>query len=183
VSDLVPEKPYPTGVEAWRTSKSGLKIFLRAIKPGDKALYRVFLQSMSDQSVNFKFFRSIRATDDFLQKMVELDYARQMGILALSGEGPEDMILGMSRYNLNREEGTAEVYFGVRDDFQNRGIGRELLTHLTAVARKRGLKGFTAQVMVDNRHMLRLFRSLEGKGYKIKRRMEAGVFYLEMTFV
>jgi ribosomal protein S18 acetylase RimI-like enzyme len=183
VNDEATEKPYPTDVEAWRTTKSGLKIFLRAIRPGDKPLYKVFLEAMSDQSVYLKFFRSIRATDDFVQKMVEVDYTRQMGILALSGEGVEDRILGMSRYLLDQDVGTAEVYFGVRDDFQNRGIGRELLTHLTAVARKRGLKGLTAQVMVDNRRMLHLFRSLEGKEYKIERRMEAGVFYLDMTFI
>ncbi len=183
MSDPVPEKPYPRDVEGWRTTKSGLKIFLRAIRPGDRPLYKVFLESMSDQSVYLKFFRSIRATDDFVQKMVEVDYARQMGILALSGEGTEDKILGMSRYTLSQDDGKAEVYFGVRDDFQNLGIGRELLAHLTAVAKKRGLKGFTAQVMVDNRRMLHLFRSLEGKEYQIERSMEAGVFYLNMAFI
>ena len=183
MSDPVPEKDYPKDVEAWRTTKSGLDIFMRALKPGDRALYKVFLESMSDQSVYLKFFRSIRPTDDFVEKMVEVDYDRQMAILAFKGEGETEEILGMGRYIMNKDDGTAEVYFGVRDDYQNRGIGKELLRHLVAVGRKRGLKGFTAQVMVDNRRMLHLFRSLEGKEYKIERRMEAGVFYFDMAFI
>jgi ribosomal protein S18 acetylase RimI-like enzyme len=176
-------KSYPIDVETWRTTKSGLKIFLRALKPEDKPLYKVFLGAMTDQSVYLKFFRSIQATDDFVQKMVEVDYTRQMAILAVSGESEGDKILGMGRYILNQDDGTAEVYFGVRDDFQNRGVGRELLTHLVGAARKRCLKGFTAQVMVDNRRMMHLFRSLEEKEYKMERRMEAGVFFLAMLFI
>jgi ribosomal protein S18 acetylase RimI-like enzyme len=77
----------------------------------------------------------------------------------------------------------AEVAFAVRDDYQNQGIGTELVAHLTTVGRSRGLKGFTAQVMVDNRRMLHLFRSLEGKEYTVELRMEAGIFYLNLAFL
>jgi ribosomal protein S18 acetylase RimI-like enzyme len=183
VSDSGQEEGYSRGLQARRTTKSGLWIILRPIKPGDAGGYKVFLESLSDQSVYFKFFRHIRATDDFVEKMMDVDHVRQEVILAFPDEETEEKILGMARYDLNPDESTAEVYFGVREDFQNRGIGRELLTHLVEVARKRGLKGFTAEVMVDNRRMLHLFRSLEGKEFNIRRRMEAGVFYLHMDFL
>jgi ribosomal protein S18 acetylase RimI-like enzyme len=106
-----------------------------------------------------------------------------MVILAFPAEDSEETVLGMSRYLPDKKQGMAEVYFAVRDDYQNLGIGRELLAHLIRAARKRGLKGFTAQVMVDNRPMLRLFRSFEEKEFSIRRAMEAGVFYLEMEFL
>jgi len=183
VSDPGPERAYPQDLETWKVTKSGLKIFLRPIKLGDGPRYKVFLQSLSDQSVYFKFFRLIRLTDDFVARLVDADYVREMVIFALAGEETEERVLGMGRYILNKDEGTAEVYFAVRDDHQNLGIGRELLLHLTRVARKRGLKGFTAQVMVDNRGMLRVFRSFEGKEFKIRRTIEAGIFYLDMEFL
>lgn len=181
MSDPLPE--YPKDLEARQTTKSGVEIFLRPIRSGDEPNYKNFLQSLSDHSVYLKFFRSIQPTDDFVEKQVDVDYVHRMTILAFEGGGAEKKILGMGRYILNEEEGRAEVYFAVRDDHQNLGIGRELLFYLIAVARKQGLKGFTAQVMVDNRRMLHLFRSLEGTEFKINRRMDAGVFYLDMEFL
>jgi GNAT superfamily N-acetyltransferase len=183
LSDPVPEGAYPKDLETWGVTKSGLKIFLRPIKPDDGTIYKAFLQSLSDLSVYQKFFRHVRFSDDFVGTLADVDYVHRMVILALTAEEGEEKILGMARYSLDRDEGMAEAAFAVRDDYQNRGIGRELLFHLTKAARKRGLKGFTAQVMVDNRSMLHLFRLFEGKEFKIKRRMEAGIFYLEMEFL
>ena len=40
----------------------------------------------------------------------------------------------------------------------------------------------TAQVLVDNTAMLRLLRSLEGIEYDIQRKVEEGVFLLDMVF-
>jgi ribosomal protein S18 acetylase RimI-like enzyme len=183
VSDTESTISSPRDLETRRTTKTGRKLFLRPLKPGDGPRYKNFLESLSDQSVYLKFFRLIRATDDFVEKMVDVDSVRQVVILAFAENGGEEKILGMGRYNLNGEGATAEVYLGVREDEQDHGIGRELLLHLIGIARKRGLKGFSAQVMVDNRRMLHLFRSLEGKEFKIERSMDAGVFYLDLDFL
>jgi ribosomal protein S18 acetylase RimI-like enzyme len=182
VSDRPSAGVYPRDLEARRRTKSGLEIILRPIRQGDQPRYQEFLRSLSDESVYLKFFRHIRATDDFVEKMLDVDYVRKMVILALTADEPDEKILGLGRYNLNADERTAEVYFGVRDSYQNQGIGRELLVHLIRAARERGLQGLTAQVMVDNRRMLRLFRSFEGKEFEIERNMDAGVFYLALKF-
>jgi ribosomal protein S18 acetylase RimI-like enzyme len=183
VSDTESTISSPRDLETRRTTKTGRKLFLRPLTPGDGPRYKDFLESLSVQSVYNKFFRLIRATDDFVEKMVDVDSVHQVVILAFGEQGTEGKILGMGRYNLSRDETTAEIYLGVREDEQDHGIGRELLAHLVGVARKRGLKGFTAQVMVDNRRMLHLFRSLEGKEFKIERSMDAGVFYLDLDFL
>ena len=180
---LVEAGTYPRDLETWCTTKTGVKIFLRPIKSGDGARYKDFLLSLSNQSVYLKFFRLIRLTDDFVERLVNVDYFHQMTILALTEPEGDERVLGMARYDLNKEKVTAEVAFAVRDDHQNQGIGRELVAHLTAVGKKRGLNGFTAQVMVDNRRMMHLFRSLEGKGYTVQVRMEAGIFYLNLSFL
>jgi RimJ/RimL family protein N-acetyltransferase len=174
---------YPRELETWRITKSGLDVFLRPIKPGDGQRYKSFLQSLSDQSVYLKFFRLIRPTDDFVARVMNVDYFHRMIVLALIGKERDEQVVGMARYDLNKEEGMAEVAFVVRDDSQNQGIGRELVAHLTTVGRIRGLKGFTAQVMVDNRRMMHLFRSLEGREYTVQLRMEAGIFYLNLVFL
>jgi ribosomal protein S18 acetylase RimI-like enzyme len=173
---------YPGDLETRKITKSGLEISLRPIRSGDEPRYKAFLQALSDQSVYLKFFRSIQPTDDFVERLVDVDCAGRMTVFAFERGGAEEKILGMGRYIL-KDASTAEVYFAVRDDHQNLGIGRELLSYLIRASRERGLKGFTAQVMVDNRRMLHLFRSFEGREFKIGRKMEAGVFYLDMEFL
>jgi GNAT superfamily N-acetyltransferase len=67
----------------------------------------------------------------------------------------------------------------VRDDYQNIGIGTELLAYLTYLAKRQGLLGFTAEVLLENRPMLHLF---ENMGFDIEKRSEEGVYELKMGF-
>ena len=67
----------------------------------------------------------------------------------------------------------------VRDDYQNRGIGSTLLSYLTYLARKQGLLGFTAEVLVENRPMLHLFEKM---GFLIDKRLEEQTYELKMAF-
>ena len=59
------------------------------------------------------------------------------------------------------------------------GIGRELLSYITYLARRQGLLGFTAEVLTRNRPMLRLFEKM---GFDIEKMREEGVYELRMGF-
>jgi GNAT superfamily N-acetyltransferase len=87
--------------------------------------------------------------------------------------------LGVGQYGIEEETHTAEVALVVKDDYQNQGIGRELLSYLTYLAKKEGLLGFTAEVLQDNQPMLHLFEQM---GFDLKRRMAQGVYSLKMAF-
>jgi GNAT superfamily N-acetyltransferase len=104
-------------------------------------------------------------------------------VVALIGDEGDEQVVGVGRYYLNDDHRTAEIVLTVRDDYHNRGIGRELISYLTLVAKKQGLIGFTAKVLVDNHAMLHLFRSFEEKAFDIKREIDAGVFYLDLAFL
>ena len=51
--------------------------------------------------------------------------------------------------------------FAVTDRYQNKGVGTELLAHLTQIARRQGLHGFTAEVLRENEAMLRVFEKMK----------------------
>jgi len=87
--------------------------------------------------------------------------------------------VGMGQYNVDPNTHSAEVAFVVRDDYQNRGIGKELLNYLTYLARKQGLLEFTAEVLVENRPMIHLFEQM---GFLMDRRTEDQVYELKMAF-
>lgn len=170
------------GEETERTTRAGIKIALRPVRSKDRDLLHFFAESLSDQDLYFRFFRHIHPTEDLLARLVDIDPTKQIAILALVGSGETEKIVGVGRCFIDREKMTAELVLTVGTDYQNKGIGRELLLHLISLAKARRLKGLTAQVLVDNAAILRLLRSLEGIEYTIQRRVEEGVFFLDMMF-
>ena len=114
-----------------------------------------------------------------LQPLVVIDYTQEMAIVALAGEGIYQTFAGIGRYYIKPNSHTAEVAFAVRDDCQRRGIGTELLSYLTFLAKRNGLQGFTAEVLAENEPMLHVF---EKGGFRIEKRNFAGVYEIEMFF-
>lgn len=170
---------YPEILESYRTTYKGYEILLRPVKFSDEPLLKDFFYSLSDDSM-YKRFISTR-TDmphDRLQKFVVIDYLKEMVILAVEKKEDKELILGMAQYVINSDNNTAEVAFVVRDDYQNKGIGTELLSYITYIAKKNGLHGFTAALLMENKHMLYLF---EKAGFIIKKR-EGGMYELKLSF-
>lgn len=171
---------YPEELETYRTTKTGLEMLLRPVKISDEPLLKDFFYSLTDKSL-YRRFSSTR-TDmphERLQEFVVIDYTKEMVVLAVKeNEGKED-ILGLGQYAINEGTRTAEVALVVKDEYQRQGIGTELLNYLTQLAKKQGLLGFTAEVLVENRPMFRLFEKM---GFDTKKRSEAGMSELEMTF-
>jgi GNAT superfamily N-acetyltransferase len=103
-----------------------------------------------------------------------------MVILAIIKTGEEkEEVVGIGQYSIDDSNHTADAAFAVRDDYQGHGIATELLTYLTYLAKKRGLLGFTADVLFDNISMLRVF---ERMNYDLKKSAESGVYKLMMIF-
>ena len=172
---------YPERMETYRTTKDGLNIFIRPIKISDEPLLKDFVYSLSDQSM-YRRFMSVRKDmpHERLQDLVIIDYTREVAILVFTThDEKKELILGVGRYYIDPGMHTAEVAFAVRDDYQKRGIGTELLAYLTYLAKREGLLGFTAEVLAENRPMLHTF---EKGGFDIKKTTVAGLCELKMTF-
>lgn len=171
---------YPEHLEAYRTTKSGLTVFLRPVRISDEPLLKDFFYSLSDQSM-YRRFISVRKDmhHDRLQKFVIIDYSKDMVILAVSKQEEKEVVTGIGQYAVVESTHTADLALAVRDDYQNKGIGGELLSYLTFLAQKQGLFGFTADMLTENRAMLHL---LEKMNFDIERRSEEGVYELKMRF-
>ena len=171
---------YPEELETYRTTKTGLEIFLRPVKISDEPLLKDFFYSLSDQSMYRRFISPRKDIPHRqLQEHIVIDYTRQMAILATVNRGEKEDIVGLGQYSIVESTHTAEVAFAVKDAHQNRGIGTELLSYLIYLAQKQGLLGFTAEVLMENRPMLHLF---EKTGLKIEKRGEGGVYELTILF-
>jgi RimJ/RimL family protein N-acetyltransferase len=171
---------YPRELETYRTTKQSLEICLRPVKMTDEPLLKDLFYALSDNSMYRRFIsRRKDMPHERLQEFVIIDYSREVGIVATIKQAEKEIIIGLGQYNLNYNTHTAEVAFVVRDDYQNKGVGSELLSYLTLLAKKQGLLGFTAEVLVENRPMYHLFEKM---GFFMDKRTEDQVYELKMAF-
>ncbi|MRR17920.1 MAG: GNAT family N-acetyltransferase [Deltaproteobacteria bacterium] len=171
---------YPEELETTRITKTDLRIFFRPIKISDESLLQDFLYSLSDNSL-YRRFISIRKDmpHERIQEFVVIDYTKETAILAIIGDEKTQKIVGVGRYFVDDVRHVAEVAFAVRDDYANKGIGTELLSYLTYLAKRQGLLGFTADVLVENKPMLHVF---EKGGFDIAKQNIAGIYSMTMAF-
>ncbi len=171
---------YPENLETYRTTKAGLEIFLRPVKINDEPLLKDFFYDLSDTSLYRRFISERKdMPHERLQNFVIIDYTREMVILAVLKRGETEEVVGMGQYGIDERTHTAEVGFAVRDEYQNRGIGSQILSYLTYLAKRQGLLGFTAEVLLENQPMLHLFDKM---GFDIEKRSSTGVYEMKMAF-
>lgn len=171
---------YPEHLETYRTTKTGIKLKLRPVKISDEELLKDFFYSLSDQSLYRRFISTRKdMPHERLQEMVVIDYTKEMVILAVVEQNEKEVVVGVGQYGIQEYQHWAEVAFAVRDDYQYKGIGQILLSYLTQIAKRNGLLGFTAEVLVENKPMLHLFEKM---GFNIEKRSSAGVYELKMEF-
>jgi acyl-CoA hydrolase/RimJ/RimL family protein N-acetyltransferase len=171
---------YPEELETYKTTKTGLEVFLRPIKISDEPLLKDLFYSLSDKSMYRRFISTRRdMPHQQLQEFVVIDYTKNMVILAVIKSDQKEEIVGLGQYWINESAHTAEVGLVIPDEHQNRGIGTEILTYLTYLARKQGLLGFTAEVLLENSPMLHLFEKM---GFDMEKEFEGGICELKMLF-
>jgi len=171
---------YPEHLEIYRTTPKGLQLFLRPVKISDEPLLKEFFYSLSDQSMYRRFISFRRdMPHERLQEFVIIDYTKAMIILACIKEEEREKVVALGQYYIDPNTHSAEVAQATREEYQRKGIGQELLSYLTLLAKREGLLGFTAEVLIENKPMLHLFEKM---GFDIQRQGAQGVYELKMTF-
>lgn len=171
---------YPESLETWRTTKTSLNIMLRPVKITDETPLKDFFYALSEDSMYLRFFSMRKDMPrQRLQEFMVIDYSRKMVILAILQDKDKETIVGLGQYEVNRDMHTAEVAIVVRDEYQGKGVGKEILSYLTYLARRQGLLAFTAEVLVENKPMITLFEKM---GFDIEKRREEGVYEMRLRF-
>jgi len=171
---------YPETLETIRTTRDGFTMYLRPVKLSDEPLLKDMFYSLSEDSMTKRFLSPRRdMPHERLQDFVVVDYTQHMSILAVLKQDGNETVVGLGEYQLAEDQHTAEVAFAVPDDYHGKGIGTELLNYLVLLAKRQGLLGFTAEVLVRNQPMLHLF---EKAGFDIEKRASEGVYELKLAF-
>jgi acetyltransferase len=148
--------PYPVELETEVTLADGVRLAVRPIRPEDAEQERVFVAGMSDETRYFRFFYQLHElTPAMLARFTQVDYDREMALVAIDEAGGTPVFVGVARYSMNPDRESAEFAVVVADAWQGRGVARMLMGRLVACARARGLRRLEGQVLRANRNMLK----------------------------
>jgi len=171
---------YPMEVATEHEMKNGLQVRFRPIKPSDEEAMRRFFYRFSKKSVYSRFFFPISTMPhDKMQAYVNIDYRDEMSVVALINEPGQEIIIAEARYARDEDDNFGELGFFVDEKYQGMGMAQYLYGMLIRLARERGLKGFTAEVLPDNKGMIKVF---ETGGLPVESLLKDGVYKLRIPF-
>ena len=155
----------------------GAALRMRPIRPDDEPRLVELFHRLSPRTVYQRFFRAYdRLPDHWYHRFAHVDYRTRLALVAERQEAGGPLLHAVARYEPGEADGTTEIAILVEDAWQHRGLGTLLLDALLAAAEARGLRRFTADVLADNRPMLRVLTRVAHIG---RRDLEAGVLTIE----
>lgn len=165
-------RPYPIQYVAPWTLKDGTAVTIRPIRPEDEPLAVKFHESLSEESVYFRYFHMIklqtRVAHDRLARLCFIDYNCELALVAdrKDPETGEHELLGVARLSKLHGKDEAEFSMLICDRFQGKGLGTELLRQLLEVGRDEKLQCITAEILSENRAMQHVCQKL---GFHLER--------------
>jgi len=175
VEDQLPRlsiRPYPAQYASPWTSKAGMAVTIRPIRPEDEPLMVKFHTTLSEESVYMRYFHFIqynqRVAHERLTRLCFIDYDREMA-LVVERKDPktgENAILAIGRLSKVHQSSEAEFAILVSDAWQGHGLGVELLRRLVQIGRDEKLQRIVATILAENIAMQHVSRKI---GFKLKR--------------
>ncbi len=158
--------PYPTRyVVPWKL-EDGTDVLLRPIRPEDEAIEAEFINGLSEDTSRYRFFSIVRnLTHSDLVRFCNIDYDREMAIVAEVTEGGRRREIGVGRIISEPDRKRGEFAVVIADQYQTKGLGRKLVDMLIDIAGEKHLESIYGVVLKDNAPMLSLCKEM---GFTLK---------------
>ncbi len=171
-------RPYPQHLEESVTLKNGDACLFRPILPEDEPALQRFIAKVTKEDLYYRYFSEINEfTHEDLANMTQIDYDREMAIVAVRRTDDGEEILGVTRAISDPDNVDAEFAVLVRSDLKGLGLGRRLLEKLIGYTRDHGLMRLNGITMPNNRGMVTLARKL---GFTVDIQLEDGIVSLTL---
>jgi acetyltransferase len=169
--------PYPEKYAKKILLKDNREALLRPIRPEDEPMEAEMFKKLSDQSLYFRFFGYVpKVTHDFLTRLTQIDYDREMALIVEIEENGTKYMAGVVRIIEDAWGDMAEFAILVADPWQNQGLGTLMTDYMLEIARDKGIKKINASVLRNNSHMIKMFKN---RGFKLETE-DSGVFSAEL---
>jgi len=167
---------YPVGEERDATLRDERELRIRPTRAADARAMQELFYRLSEEDVRSRFFQKLTSlTDSAAQHLCSVGYEEEMAFAAVVGPREEERIVATSCYYLDPATGLADVAYLVDPDWQGAGLGTLLHARTVEYARQHGVRGFTADVLLSNAAMLRVFQrgdhetrsTVSGESYEV----------------
>ena len=170
---------YPIKMEETRKIDGEL-ITIRPAKPVDERRIQEHFYNQDKNDIYSRFFQArTRFVRDDMESMYQIDYIKDLTLLAVVGEFGFGRVVAVGEYLLDQANNIAEVAFSVSNDWQGKGLGKILMQKLSEAARENGIAGLIAYTLPRNQGMVRLFKTLP---YKVSTIYDGDVIELSCRF-
>jgi RimJ/RimL family protein N-acetyltransferase len=144
--------------------RDGSTVHVCPAKPADAPAVRLLLRRLSDRSRWLRFFSACPDLAQAARWATEVDNDRRYGLVAtVERDGRVVGHAGLERESDHPER--AEVALEIADAMQGKGLGTALLRQLAEAANELGIQVLNAEVLAENRQMIRVLRDC---GYPVK---------------
>jgi acetyltransferase len=153
--------PYPTRyISHWQLA-DGTDVLLRPVRPEDEPLEHEMLTSLSPKTIKERFFQPIKQiTHEMHVRMCNIDYEREIAIVAEVREGGRKRIVGTGRLIMEPDLKRGEFAVIVHDEFQGQGLGYKLVDTVIGIGHEKGLEEIYGFVLSENSVMLNMCRKM-----------------------
>jgi len=157
--------PYPHRYESRWTLNDGTPVLLRPIKSEDEGMMKELFSTFSQKTILFRFFQILKSmSHEQITRYTQIDYDREMAIVAVEKMPENDRLLGVGRLTYCPNLETFEFAVVVGDPWQGKGLGTKLLEMCISIAREKGGKLLWGDIMAENERMIKLCKEL---GFKM----------------
>jgi acetyltransferase len=154
-------RPYPAQYAKPHRLSDGTELLIRPIRPEDEGMLVAFHRTLGEGTVRQRYFAPValdqRTTHERLIRVCFSDYDRDIALVAEHRRaGGEAEIVAVGRLARRTAHGHSEFAVLVRDDWQSRGLGTELLRRIVDVGRRERVSSITATMLPDNTAMMHI---------------------------
>jgi acetyltransferase len=159
--------PYPKRYEILWKLRDGRSVLLRPIKPEDEPMWLEMFQSFSEESIRYRFFQIIKDTPHEVRvRYCNVDYDRELGIVAEMTEERRRKILGVVRLIIEPDGKAGEIAFIVADPWQGLGLGSKMLDFMIEICKDKKLETVYGIMLPDNYRAINLMKKM---GFTVER--------------
>jgi acetyltransferase len=154
--------PYPHRYETlWALNDGTRVLLLRPIKPEDEGMMIELFKTFSDTTILFRFFHILKSmSHQQIARYTQIDYDRDMAIVAVEESVEKDRILGVGRLTYYPNLESSEFSVVVGDPWQRKGLGKKLLQMCISIAKEKGVQLLWGDIMAENEKMINLCKKL-----------------------
>jgi len=153
--------PYPKKYETLWKLRDGRTVLLRPIKPEDEPLWLEMFQNFSEQSIRYRFFNIIKDTPHEVRvRYCNIDYDREIAIVAELTEDGQRKILGVVRVPIEPGRKTGEIAVIVADPWQGLGLGSKMMDYMIEICKDKKLETIYGVMLSDNYQAINLMKKM-----------------------